>query len=83
MSVAEGHDLMDRIEEAMRTVLAGVEVTVHIEPIEDPGAWNDSDMLPVEREVLGHDPPRSGEKQSLPNEERSEASSQGRETFPR
>jgi cation diffusion facilitator family transporter len=61
-SVHRAHALADRIESAMEKVLPGVEVTVHIEPIEEPSAWNDSAMLPVEREVLGHNPPRTGEK---------------------
>jgi cation diffusion facilitator family transporter len=60
-SVQRAHDLTERIEEAIAACLPDIEVTVHIEPIEEPRAWEDSAMLPVEREVLGHDPPRSGE----------------------
>jgi cation diffusion facilitator family transporter len=48
LTVSEAHARSNVIEEALRAGLPGVEVTVHIEPIEDEGAWQDSAMLPVE-----------------------------------
>jgi divalent metal cation (Fe/Co/Zn/Cd) transporter len=47
-TVREAHSHSNVIEDALRSALPGVEVTVHIEPIEDAGAWHDSDLLPVE-----------------------------------
>jgi cation diffusion facilitator family transporter len=48
-SVQKAHDLTGQVEEAVKTALAGVEVTVHIEPIEEPAAWEDSELLPLEQ----------------------------------
>lgn len=49
LSVQEAHTLTGRIEEAVRGVLPELEVTVHIEPIEDSTAWGDSALLPLEQ----------------------------------
>lgn len=49
MSVREAHAHTERIETAVRTALPGLEVTVHIEPIEEPSAWEDSALLAIER----------------------------------
>jgi cation diffusion facilitator family transporter len=51
MSVREGHALSHRIEDALKEW----EVTVHIEPIEEKQAWEDSPLLPVEK-AEGHHP---------------------------
>jgi cation diffusion facilitator family transporter len=48
LTVAEAHAHTDLIESALRQVLPYVEVTVHIEPIEDSRAWEDSELLKVE-----------------------------------
>jgi cation diffusion facilitator family transporter len=48
-SVQKAHDLTGQVEEAVKTALSGVEVTVHIEPIEEPAAWEDSELLPLEQ----------------------------------
>jgi cation diffusion facilitator family transporter len=48
MSVRESHDLMRRIETAVRTALPGLEVTIHAEPIEDRTAYEDSPLLALE-----------------------------------
>jgi len=48
-SVRRAHELTKRIEEAVRFALPGIEITVHIEPIEDRAAWEDSELLPVEQ----------------------------------
>jgi cation diffusion facilitator family transporter len=50
-SVKQAHDVVNRIEAAIGQALPGSEITIHIEPIEEPGAWNDSEMLRVEEEA--------------------------------
>jgi cation diffusion facilitator family transporter len=49
LTVQEAHDLTERIEAAVRAALPGIEVTVHIEPIEEQAAWQDSPLLPIEQ----------------------------------
>jgi cation diffusion facilitator family transporter len=48
-TVSRAHALTDRIEEAVQAALPGIEVTVHVEPIEERAAWEDSALLPLER----------------------------------
>jgi cation diffusion facilitator family transporter len=48
LSVQRAHDLTEKIEAAVRATLPGIEVTVHIEPIEEPAAWHDSELLSIE-----------------------------------
>lgn len=49
-SVNVAHKLAGPIEEAIQSVLpGGVEVTVHIEPIEDHAAWHDSALIAMEQ----------------------------------
>jgi cation diffusion facilitator family transporter len=48
-SVRRAHELTTRIEEAIRNALPGIEVTVHVEPIEDRAAWEDSELVPLEQ----------------------------------
>ncbi len=48
-SVQQAHDLTNRIEEAVREVFPDMEATIHIEPIEEQGAWEDSTLLPLEQ----------------------------------
>jgi cation diffusion facilitator family transporter len=50
MTVREAHHRTGMVEEAVRRALPGLEVTVHIEPIEEPEAHADSEMLAVERQ---------------------------------
>jgi len=40
-SVQRGHDLLEQIERDIRARLGTVTVTTHLEPIEDPAAWED------------------------------------------
>lgn len=40
-SVQRGHDLLERIEADMRAQLGGMTVVTHLEPVEDPVAWDD------------------------------------------
>lgn len=49
-SVAHAHRLATRIELAIQEALPGTEVVVHMEPIEEPASWQDSELLPLERE---------------------------------
>jgi len=50
------HRLIDPIETAIQAALpGGVEVAIHIEPIEDQAAWNDSAL--IEMEQLRQQPP--------------------------
>jgi hypothetical protein len=41
--------LTARVEDAVRAALPGIEVTVHIEPIEEKAAWEDSALVPIEQ----------------------------------
>lgn len=47
-SVQKAHDLTEQIEHAVRSSIPGIEVTVHIEPLEDQASWQDSALLAVE-----------------------------------
>lgn len=47
-TVLQSHDLSDAIEESVRAVLPGVELTLHFEPIEAPASWADSELLAIE-----------------------------------
>lgn len=38
-TVARGHDLLEELEEAVRTAVPGSEVHTHLEPVEDPRAY--------------------------------------------
>ena len=49
-SVSRAHALADRIEESIQKLLPGGEITIHIEPIEERQAWEDSELLPLEQE---------------------------------
>jgi len=42
LSVQSAHDCEMGIEKAIERAVAGIEVTSHIEPVEEPLAWNDS-----------------------------------------
>jgi cation diffusion facilitator family transporter len=49
LTVKKAHDTGERIEAALAEALPGVEVTVHIEPIEERAAWEDSALVPLEQ----------------------------------
>lgn len=49
MDVKTAHDVGERLEDAIRAVLPRSEVTVHIEPIEERGAWEDSALVALEQ----------------------------------
>jgi cation diffusion facilitator family transporter len=48
LTVQQAHTLTGLIEESVRGVLPELEVTVHIEPIEDKASWGDSALVPLE-----------------------------------
>ncbi|MCC6313218.1 MAG: cation diffusion facilitator family transporter, partial [Thermomicrobiales bacterium] len=48
-TVAQAHDLANRIERAIDAHFPGLEATIHLEPIEDPAAWTDSVLVSIER----------------------------------
>jgi cation diffusion facilitator family transporter len=52
-SVAHAHDCEMAIGRAIEEAVPGIEVTTHIEPVEEPLAWNDSrlDNASIERET--------------------------------
>jgi cation diffusion facilitator family transporter len=50
-TVQRAHALGEEIEKAIKDALGDVEVAVHIEPIEEPAAWSDSALLPLEQAV--------------------------------
>jgi len=43
MTVQDGHDLAERLENEIRAKLPHVEVLTHLEPLEDPKSWDDPD----------------------------------------
>jgi cation diffusion facilitator family transporter len=49
MSVQLAHDVADRIEESVQILLPGLEMTIHIEPIESLQAWRDSELVKIEQ----------------------------------
>lgn len=57
LTVQQAHTLTGRIEAAVRATLPGMEITVHIEPIEEPAAWQDSALLPLEPATRQPPPP--------------------------
>jgi len=40
-TVMEGHDLLEKIESGLRSVLPGIVVITHLEPLEDPSSYTD------------------------------------------
>jgi cation diffusion facilitator family transporter len=47
-SVRVAHDLAERVEAALRAALPRVEVTIHIEPIEEQASWEDNALRGIE-----------------------------------
>lgn len=54
-TVRRAHDLAERIEQAVQQALPGIEVAIHIEPIEDRAAWEDSALVPLEQAARRED----------------------------
>ena len=53
MSVRDAHDLATRIEVVLRDAIRGLEVTTHIEPIEDSASWEDNALRDIEPPAVG------------------------------
>jgi cation diffusion facilitator family transporter len=49
-TVSSAHEMASTIEDALRGKFPGLEVTIHIEPIEERAAWEDSALVPLEQE---------------------------------
>jgi cation diffusion facilitator family transporter len=49
LSVKRAHAVTARVEKAVRAALPSIEVTVHIEPIEEKAAYEDSALVPIEQ----------------------------------
>lgn len=56
LTVRQAHALTGEIEVAVKEALPGAQVTVHIEPIEDRTAWEDSELLAIEDEARRQGP---------------------------
>jgi divalent metal cation (Fe/Co/Zn/Cd) transporter len=56
-TVAAGHDLLEAVEHEIAEALPNTVVSTHLEPIEDPRAWEDqpSGGLPVPAEDTWND----------------------------
>ncbi|HET8522583.1 MAG TPA: cation diffusion facilitator family transporter [Thermomicrobiales bacterium] len=50
-SVAQAHQATHRLERAIAETLPSAETTIHIEPIEEPAAWDDSALVKLESEA--------------------------------
>jgi cation diffusion facilitator family transporter len=55
--VRDAHHQGERIEAAILAALPGIEVTIHIEPIEERRSYEDSALVRLEREALHGAPP--------------------------
>lgn len=47
-SVQRGHDLLEKVEEAIRACAPGTVVMTHLEPLEDERSWSDLGLTPGE-----------------------------------
>jgi cation diffusion facilitator family transporter len=47
-SVRDAHDLATKVEDALRATSPEVEITIHIEPIEDRASWEDNRLQGIE-----------------------------------
>lgn len=50
VSVQRAHDVSNRIEHAVEAAIPRAETTVHVEPIEEPASWSDSELLAIEED---------------------------------
>ena len=65
-SVQQAHAVGNRIEDGIRAALPGIEVQVHIEPIEEHASYTDSEFLPIERAARRDRERERGGPSSLP-----------------
>ena len=55
--VRDAHLLTKRVEAAVAEVYPGTETVIHLEPVEDPDAWLDSDLIEIEESHPAFDLP--------------------------
>ena len=48
-TVGRAHEITEQVENAIRAVYPDMEITVHVEPIEDQAAYQDSALVPLEQ----------------------------------
>lgn len=53
MSVEKAHELGEEIVAAVIAAIGAAEVSFHLEPIEQPDCWNDSELIPLEKGKAG------------------------------
>ena len=51
-TVARGHHLLERIEHDIRQALSNVTVFTHLEPLEDPAAWEDTRLDRIDSQSI-------------------------------
>jgi cation diffusion facilitator family transporter len=51
LTVLRAHEVTHRLEDAVKSALPRAEVTVHVEPIEDPTAWDAAEIAPFEEDA--------------------------------
>ena len=56
MTVHDAHALAERVEDALRAAVPRVEVTIHIEPIEERASWEDHALRGIEPPGLAKGP---------------------------
>ncbi|MGH2559537.1 MAG: cation diffusion facilitator family transporter [Thermomicrobiales bacterium] len=54
VSVQRAHEVTNRIEHAVESAIPRSETTVHVEPIEEPASWSDSELLAIEEEPVAN-----------------------------
>jgi cation diffusion facilitator family transporter len=47
-TIQQGHDLSEEIEAEVRACLRNTTITTHLEPLEDPRAWRDATLAPLQ-----------------------------------
>jgi len=55
-TVAHGHDIVEKIEEELRSKVPRLTVTTHLEPVEDPVSWDDVGLERAEQVRAGGAP---------------------------
>jgi cation diffusion facilitator family transporter len=66
LPVRRAHDLANRVEQAVRDSVPGIEVTIHIEPIDERASWEDSALLAIENKLPDAPRPDEAAKKNSP-----------------
>ena len=51
LSIKVGHQLMEKIEHAIKSQVKDCQVQIHAEPIEDPTSWEDNALTNFEKKT--------------------------------